>query len=39
VFRSTLHRTFTDTLDQDTVVRTLDAMARVRSNVWERIGT
>ena len=33
---STLYRTFTETLDSDTVARARGAMAQVRSDVWNR---
>ena len=35
---TTLYRTFTDTLNPDTVARACDAMAKVRSDVWSRLG-
>ena len=35
---TTLYRTFTDTLNPDTVARSRDAMAKVRSEVWSRLG-
>ncbi len=34
---TTLYRTFTESLDDDTVVRARRAMAQVRSEVWRRI--
>ena len=35
---TTLYRTFTETLNSDTVARARQAMAGIRSNVWNRIG-
>ena len=35
---TTLYRTFTGTLNPDTVARSRDAMAKVRSEVWSRLG-
>ena len=34
---STLYRTFTDSLDGDTLVRARHAIGRIRGEVWERI--
>ena len=34
---STLYRTFTDSLDGDTLVRARQAIGRIRGEVWERI--
>jgi hypothetical protein len=34
---TTLYRTFTESLDVDTMVRTRDAMAKIRSGVWGRV--
>ncbi len=34
---TTLYRTFTETLDRDTVARARQAMAQVRSDVWDRL--
>ena len=34
---TTLYRTFTDSLDGDTLVRARHAIGRIRGEVWERI--